>query len=138
MAEYVINTITEKQHYKFRIASERVEKLVIDLKKTVDNEKIRNGEILFKTESIAFINNINNALATYKETCLSEVEKIYNDEQIAFLIEEYNILKVRRDELIVDPDINDIEANDEFQRIKERVNKLFEIRDKLIKAGWTD
>ena len=135
---YTITITKENPHRKFKIADEKIGQLVKILKKQADREKVTSGVIPFKTESIAFINAIEASLETYRGTCLVSEDKTYTDEEIDALVALYGTLVQQKADLLADAEINDIQANDEFQRIVARVAELKEIRAKLIAAGWTN
>ena len=135
--EYTITVTKEVNHVKYQVANERINELVKSLVNISTNEKVSAGAIDFKNETNKFKQAIKNALATYKQTCLIEVNETYTDEQITTMMATLDALKIQRDALLADPDITDIETNDAFIKIKAEIARLKDIRDKLVLAGWT-
>lgn len=134
--EYTIQVQNENQHYKYKMADNWITRLVEALKKEADKEKIVSNTILFKDESIVFINAIGSALSDYKQTCIESEDVTYTDEMITALINDFQVKTDRIAELRADTSINYLESSEEFIRLQEDVAKLKNIRDKLIEAGW--
>lgn len=135
--EYTIQITTTDKHPKLVESANHVQRLIAKLNTFADHEKVLNNTIAYKPESIAFIQAINKAIDNYAVASSTTEDVIYNDEQIAELVTEYQTISARAEELINDSEILNVNDVPEFQKIVARKNELKGIHGKLIDQGWT-
>lgn len=135
MAEYTITKDVEIKDRKVLSAKEDIRRLIRSLKYLADREKVRTGEIDFKSEGLLFIQEVQAAIDKYVTSCSTTMDITYTDEEVDILVAEYDELTIKITALEQDGDINNIQDVREYKVYKERQVELQEVKTKLEAAG---
>lgn len=130
---YTINLTKQSDNVKVTEARLHVDRLVNYIKKLSDEEKVKKGEIPFRSATVEFINDLNAAIIKYESACVNTEEKTLTQEEVDVSLEELEKLNNEIAALEADPEINDITSVSDYQLKKERMESLMTIKTEIEK-----